>query len=118
MRDTDVKQWRSQLPTTTFVQDFGFFEEGMPLLRWKQEGWKQEDNLPSMRRALPGVDIRICEQGTYKAARLFDIGNLHIGGSSVDSTYVGRKEASYKDLLGIKWFDTGKQARMDREGYV
>jgi len=74
---------------------------------------------PGVGKVLPGARIRICPPSSREVLRRNVPGELHIGGTSVISGYLGGAdaEAFYEDACGT-WLKTGDQAIIDENGVV
>jgi len=65
-------------------------------------------------KALPGSKIKICAPVTQEVLNKNEVGELHIGGTSVINGYLDgvEQDSFYKDEHGI-WLKTGDQACID-----
>ena len=72
-------------------------------------------------RASPGVHLRICTPGSTHALPRGQPGEVHESGPGVITGYLGNNVGSdsfYVDKEARKWFKTGDQAVMHRDGRV
>ncbi len=74
---------------------------------------------PGVGKVLPGARIRICPPSSFSVLPRNVPGELHIGGTSVISSYLENAdaEAFYTDEYG-SWLKTGDQAIIDENGVV
>ncbi|PTD05965.1 putative acyl-CoA synthetase YngI [Fusarium culmorum] len=117
----DIKLCREGLGAQMAIQVFGM-SEGAPIITWKRAdpdlvgSWH-----PGVGKVLPGAAVRICRPETREILPRSEIGELHIGGTSVISKYYdnnrGSDGAMYTDETG-NWLATGDQARIDDKGIV
>ena len=66
-------------------------------------------------RALPGLEVKVVEDGGRELSR-GEIGRLMVRGASMFCGYLKRPELYTVDADG--WFDSGDLARMNDEGYI
>lgn len=117
--DADVKACRSQLGAKTAIQAFGM-SEGVPIVSWLRSDPMLVDGYhPGVGKVLPGANIRVCAPGSNSPLVVNEVGELHIGGSSVIQGYLGgiAAESFYDDSVG-HWHKTGDQAIIDQEGVL
>ncbi|KAF5024213.1 hypothetical protein F66182_3727 [Fusarium sp. NRRL 66182] len=115
----DIRLCREGLGAQSAIQVFGM-SEGAPIMTWKRSdpdlknGWH-----PGVGKVLPGAAVRICRPETREILPRSEIGELHVGGTSVITRYISRDRdgAMYQDEAG-HWLATGDQARMDEDGVV
>ncbi|KAJ4254430.1 hypothetical protein NW762_010028 [Fusarium torreyae] len=115
----DIRLCREGLGAQCSIQVFGM-SEGAPIITWQRtdpdlvDGWH-----PGVGKVLPGAVVRICRPETREILPRSEIGELHIGGTSVITKYLNRDHdgALYRDETG-NWLATGDQARIDEKGVV
>ncbi|KAF5012017.1 hypothetical protein FDECE_1901 [Fusarium decemcellulare] len=115
----DIRLCRKGLGAESAIQVYGM-SEGAPVVTWRRtdpdlvDGWH-----PGVGKVLPGAAARICRPGTHEMLRRSEIGELHIGGTSVITRYLSRDHdgAMYQDETG-PWLATGDQAKIDEKGIV
>lgn len=117
----DIKLCREGLGAQMAIQVFGM-SEGAPIITWKRADPDLVDSWhPGVGKVLPGAAVRICRPETREILPRSEIGELHIGGTSVISKYYdnsrGSDGAMYTDETG-NWLITGDQARIDDKGIV
>ncbi|KAH7311552.1 hypothetical protein B0I35DRAFT_357824 [Stachybotrys elegans] len=115
----DIELCRERLGAKFALQAYGM-SEGAPLISWSQRDDTLIDGFHSgVGKVLPGAAVRICRVGSADVVDRGEAGELHIGGPSVISGYLGHEgsESFYEDDSGI-WLMTGDQAIMDEEGVV
>ncbi|KAL8828178.1 MAG: hypothetical protein Q9191_002742 [Dirinaria sp. TL-2023a] len=68
----------------------------------------------SVGRVQPNATVKICDPDTRETLRRGDIGELHIGGPRVITSYLGLADDQfYVDDDGCNWMATGDQALLD-----
>ncbi|RKL36318.1 hypothetical protein BFJ72_g8447 [Fusarium proliferatum] len=115
----DIRLCREGLGAQMAIQVFGM-SEGAPIITWQRydpdlvDGWH-----PGVGKVLPGAAVRICRPETREILPRSEIGELHIGGTSVVTKYFNRgvDGSIYTDETG-NWLATGDQARIDEKGVV
>ncbi|KAI8721826.1 AMP-binding domain-containing protein [Fusarium sp. LHS14.1] len=115
----DIRLCRQGLGAKCAIQVYGM-SEGAPVITWQRkdpdlvDGWH-----PGVGKVLPGAAARICKPGTREILPRLEIGELHIGGTSVITKYLNKDNdsAMYQDEAG-SWLMTGDQARMDEKGVI
>ncbi|KAM0226425.1 hypothetical protein ACHAPA_002806 [Fusarium lateritium] len=115
----DIRLCHEGLGAQLAVQVFGM-SEGAPIITWQRsdphlaDGWH-----PGVGKVLPGAAARICRPETRQILPRSEIGELHIGGTSVITRYFNRGHdgAMYADESG-NWLATGDQASIDENGIV
>ncbi|KAH7235663.1 hypothetical protein BKA59DRAFT_548486 [Fusarium tricinctum] len=117
----DIRLCHEGLGARLAIQVFGM-SEGAPIITWQRsdphlaDGWH-----PGVGKVLPGAAARICRPETREILPRSEIGELHIGGTSVITKYFNRGRgddgAMYTDDSG-NWLVTGDQARIDENGIV
>ena len=115
----DIQLCRQGLGAKDAIQAYGM-SEGAPLVSWSRQDTMLVDGFhPGIGKALPGVSIRICEPGTRRVLDRNEVGELHIGGSPVISTYWQGADADsfYVDEHG-RWLMSGDQASLDHDGVL
>ncbi|KND86927.1 putative acyl-CoA synthetase YngI [Tolypocladium ophioglossoides CBS 100239] len=115
----DIQLCRQGLGAKDAIQAYGM-SEGAPLVSWSRKDPMLTDGFhPGIGKALPGVSIRICEPGTRKVLDCDEVGELHVGGPSVISSYLGGLDGDgfYTDDFGT-WLASGDQARLDQDGVL
>lgn len=115
----DVMACKTQLGTQTAIQAFGM-SEGVPIASWhRKDPMLINGYHPGVGKVLPGANIRICAPGSKTALAVNEVGELHIGGSSVIRGYLGgiASENFYEDSVG-HWHMTGDQAIIDQDGVL
>jgi len=115
----DIKYCKTRLGGEHVIQGFGL-SEGIPISSW----YRNSPLLAGGHRAgvgeiLPGVRARICLPKSQQPLNRGDVGELHIGGTSVIEKYLNNEQsgAFYKDQYG-SWFITGDQASIDEDGIL
>lgn len=117
--DADVKACRNQLGARTAIQAFGM-SEGVPIVSWHRSDPMLVDGYhPGVGKVLPGANIRVCAPGSKSPLAVNEVGELHIGGSSVVKGYMDgiAADSFYDDCVG-HWFKTGDQAIIDQDGVL
>ncbi|PNY22928.1 Nonribosomal peptide synthetase [Tolypocladium capitatum] len=115
----DIQLCRRGLGAKDAIQAYGM-SEGAPLVSWSRQDPMLTDGYhPGIGKVLPGASIRICEPETRKVLDRDEVGELHIGGPSVISGYLGRPDGDdfYTDDSGT-WLASGDQARLDQDGVL
>lgn len=115
----DIQLCRQGLGCKDAVQAYGM-SEGAPLVSWlRQDPMLADGHHPGVGKVLPGASIRICEPGTRKVLGRDEVGELHLGGPSVISSYLGGPDGGdfYTDDSGT-WLVSGDQARLDQDGVL
>ncbi|RFN51239.1 hypothetical protein FIE12Z_4557 [Fusarium flagelliforme] len=115
----DIRLCCDGLGAQMAIQVFGM-SEGAPIITWKRTDPDLVDSWhPGVGKVLPGAAVRICRPETREILPRSEIGELHIGGTSVISKYYNRDSdgAMYTDETG-NWLVTGDQARIDEKGIV
>ncbi|KAF4968833.1 hypothetical protein FSARC_3862 [Fusarium sarcochroum] len=115
----DIRLCREGLGAQCAIQVFGM-SEGAPIITWQRtdpdlvDGWHS-----GVGKVLPGAAVRICRPETREILPRSEIGELHIGGTSVITKYFNRDHDGvlYRDETG-NWLATGDQARIDEKGVV
>ncbi|KAM0351944.1 hypothetical protein ACHAPU_002460 [Fusarium lateritium] len=119
IQPADVRLCHEGLGAQLAIQVFGM-SEGAPIITWQRSdphlanGWH-----PGVGKVLPGAAARICRPETREILPRSEIGELHIGGTSVITKYLNRglDGVMYADESG-NWLMTGDQARIDENGIV
>lgn len=117
--DADVKACRNQLGAKTAIQAFGM-SEGSPIVSWLRSDPMLVDGYHAgVGKALPGANIRVCAPGSQTPLAVNEVGELHMGGTSVIRGYLGgvSAESFYEDSVG-HWLKTGDQAIIDQDGVL
>lgn len=119
--EADVRLCREALGAERAIQGFGM-SEGAPVASWQMRdprlgagsGWH-----PGVGRVLPGASVRVCAPGQRRPLAVNEVGELHIGGSTVVRGYLGgvAAESFYDDDAG-HWHVTGDQATIDEDGVL
>ncbi|KAF7552804.1 hypothetical protein G7Z17_g4065 [Cylindrodendrum hubeiense] len=115
----DINLCRQGLGAEMAIQVYGL-SEGAPLATFARTDSDLVDGYhPGVGKALPGAALRICRPGSREVLRRGDIGELHVGGTSVVTKYYNRErdETMYEDESG-PWFATGDQATIDEDGIM
>ena len=115
----DLQQCREGLGAKDATQAYGM-SEGAPVVSWnRQDPYLRNGSQSAVGKVLPGARIRICLPKTRDPLRCNEVGELHIGGTSVISAYTNGDDSSsfYTDQHG-KWLITGDQARVTHDGLV
>ncbi|KAF7560834.1 hypothetical protein G7046_g3320 [Stylonectria norvegica] len=115
----DVRLCREALGAEHAIQAYGM-SEGAPVVSWVRSDPLLVDGYhPGVGKVLPGSAIRICRPGSCEVLRQSEVGELHIGGSSVISSYFNGNtgDTVYSDKFGT-WLATGDQAKIDENGIV
>jgi acyl-CoA synthetase (AMP-forming)/AMP-acid ligase II len=118
--EDDIRLCQQQLGATHAIQGYGL-SEGAPVLSWKRSDPMLRDSgyHAELGKALPGANLRICAPGQRQALERNQVGELHIGGSSVIRGYLHGIDSSafYADDVG-NWLVPGDQATMDDDGVL
>lgn len=115
----DLQQCREGLGAKDATQAYGM-SEGAPIVSWnRQDPCLRNGYHSAVGKVLPGARIRICDPETRDLLQCGQVGELHIGGTSVISQYTNGDNGScfYTDEHG-KWLITGDQAHVTHEGWV
>lgn len=115
----DVVLGREALGARYVIQGFGL-SEGAPVASWRVSDplirgrWHR-----GVGRVLPGARLRVCAVGKRTPIAVNEVGELHVGGSSVIGGYLGggASDSFYDDHAG-HWHVTGDQAVIDEEGVL
>ncbi|KAH6981772.1 hypothetical protein BKA56DRAFT_672572 [Ilyonectria sp. MPI-CAGE-AT-0026] len=115
----DVDLCRQGLGAKMAIQVYGL-SEGAPLVTFARTDPMLLDGYhPGVGKVLPGAAARVCRPGTREILRRGDVGELHVGGTSIIAEYYNRErdDSMYEDESG-PWFATGDQAKIDEHGIV
>ena len=119
IRKDDIDLCRQGLGAKNAIQAYGL-SEGAPLISWSRTDPMLADGYHiGVGKVLPGTNVRICRQGSKDILNRGQVGELHVGGSSIISNYLGNVncDSFYNDHRG-NWFVTGDQAKLDHDGVV
>lgn len=112
----DVRLCYDVLHVSQVTNSYGSTESGF-ITGPFQPSNKAYDALPSGRMA-PGTRARICLPGSRAPLKRGEVGELHEGGMTVISEYIGGDNSSfYTDEVGA-WHITGDQAIMAETGEI
>ena len=115
----DIRLCQKILGARDAIQAYGM-SEGAPVISWRRnDPLLASDYSLGAGKVLPGASIRVCNYHSHEVVGLNEVGELHIGGSSVITGYLNdlTAEAYYDDDCG-RWFKTGDQAVVDDNGVV
>ena len=115
---TDVRLCHDVLHVSQVTNSYGLTESGF-ITRdvLPSTASKAYDALPSGRVA-PGVRVRICLPGSRTPLKRGEVGELHEGGMTIISEYIGGDDSGfYTDEVGL-WHITGDQAIMADTGVI
>ncbi|VUC37003.1 unnamed protein product [Clonostachys rosea] len=115
----DIDMCRQGLGAKDAIQAYGM-SEGAPTLSWARSDELLIDGFhPGVGKALPGVWVRICNPETREVLPYDKLGEIHLGGYSVISSYLDGAESNsfYRDGCGT-WLMTGDQGCMDSNGVL
>jgi acyl-CoA synthetase (AMP-forming)/AMP-acid ligase II len=115
----DIEKCKDVLRCKKAMQAYGL-SEGAPVCSWSQDdplliqGYHE-----GVGKVLPGARVKICNPGERDSLRRGEPGELHVGGTSIVSGYLGGRHASsfYGDAE-MTWFRTGDQAVMDEKDVI
>jgi len=117
----DIRMCKEGLGVEAAIQGFGM-TEGLPVATWISDdpllvsrGGYHE----GVGKVMQGANMRICVPKTTEIVARNEVGELHIGGTSVISSYLHgvEPETFYEDKFG-SWLRTGDQARIDNDGVL
>ena len=112
----DVRLCYDILHVSQVTNSYGLTESGF-ITGPFQPSNKSYDTLPCGRMA-PGVRARICSPGSRAPLRRGEVGELHEGGMTIISEYIGGDNSCfYTDEVGL-WHITGDQAIMAETGEI
>lgn len=123
---TLIRKIRQVFPGTHVYNQHGM-TEGSGIISWPStmdflSSTPNYQEIVAVGSALPGNKIRILATNNppYRILRKGEIGELHIGGSSVCPRYLGdqRPELFYLDNDGESWFITGDRGMIDNDNWV
>ncbi|KPM37911.1 hypothetical protein AK830_g8655, partial [Neonectria ditissima] len=115
----DIQLCRRGLGAGAAIQVYGM-SEGAPLVTFARTDPDLVDGYhPGVGKVLPGAAARVCRPGSRDVLRRGEVGELHVGGTSIITGYYGRgpDESMYRDAAG-PWLATGDQASIDEQGVV
>ena len=115
----DIQMCRDKLGAKDAIQAYGM-SEGAPLLSWSRVDEKLRNGFhPGVGKVLSGAAVRICHPKSRQVLARNQVGELHVSGASVISSYLGVAdgESFYEDSFG-RWLMTGDQGMMDLDGIV
>lgn len=116
--EADVRLCKDGFGARDVVQGFGL-SEGSPLVSWvRGDRLLKNGYHAGVGKVLPGSKIRVCAPGSQEVLQRNEIGELHIGGSSVIKGYLGGRspESFYTDVEGgCSWHMTGDQVFIDED---
>jgi acyl-CoA synthetase (AMP-forming)/AMP-acid ligase II len=116
---SDIVLCRDKLGSEDAIQCFGM-SEGAPVISWLRPDPLLRDGFhPGVGKVLPGANMRICAPGERRPLGRNQLGELHIGGPSVITGYIGGVSADsfYSDHIG-NWLVTGDQGLIDDDGVL
>lgn len=119
IHEADIQLARSSLGSKDAIQAFGM-SEGAPITSWiRGDPLLVDGYRPGVGKVLPGCRIRICAPETHISLNRNEVGELHIGGTSVIKGYLQGADADkfYEDDAG-HWCMTGDQAMIDNDGVL
>jgi acyl-CoA synthetase (AMP-forming)/AMP-acid ligase II len=117
--EEDIRQAKEGFGSEAVIQSYGM-SEGAPITSWRRTDPLLKDGYhPGVGKVLPGANLRICEPGSSKVLARGEVGEIHIGGTSVIPHYLHNFESRsfYKDDIG-HWLVTGDQGKMDNNGVL
>ncbi len=112
--EADIRLSRDRLGSKHAIQAFGM-SEGAPVVSWMRgDPLLRQGFHPGVGKALPGTNIRICAPRSRRPLLRNQVGELHIGGTSVIRGYLHSvdEDSFYTDERG-RWLVTGDQASID-----
>lgn len=114
----DVRLCSEVLHVSQVTNSYGLTESGFITRDFRTStASKAYDTLPSGRVA-PGVRARICLPGSHAPLKRGEVGELHEGGMTVISEYIGGDNSGfYTDEVGL-WHITGDQSIMAETGEI
>ena len=115
----DIDLCRQQLGAADAIQAYGM-SEGAPLASWSRADKLLVNGYhPGVGKVLPGASIKVCVYGSQKTLNRNEVGELHVGGPSVITSYVSNvdSEAFYESASQI-WLKTGDEAMIDSDGVL
>ncbi|KAK7397866.1 hypothetical protein QQX98_012770 [Neonectria punicea] len=115
----DIDLCRKGLGAKMAIQVYGM-SEGAPLITFARTDPDLVDGYhPGVGKVLPGAAARVCRPGSREVLRRGEVGELHVGGTSIITRYYNREQddSMYRDEAG-PWLATGDQARIDEQGVV
>jgi acyl-CoA synthetase (AMP-forming)/AMP-acid ligase II len=115
----DIQKCKDVLRCKKATKAYGL-SEGAPVCSWSQDdplliqGYHE-----GVGKVLPGARVKICNPGERHSLKRGEPGELHVGGTSIVSGYLGGRHASsfYGDAE-MTWFRTGDQAVMDEKDVI
>jgi acyl-CoA synthetase (AMP-forming)/AMP-acid ligase II len=117
--EEDIRQAKEGFGSEAVIQSYGM-SEGAPITSWRRtDPLLKSGYHPGVGKVLPGANLRICEPGSTNALACGEVGEIHIGGTSVIPHYLHNFESRsfYKDNIG-HWLVTGDQGKMDNNGVL
>lgn len=115
----DIRLCRQILGADHAIQVYGMSETG-PVVTWKRSDPSLVEGYHAgVGRVLPGAAARVCRPRSREVLHRSEIGELHIGGSCVISSYRNGDDEGvlYSDISGT-WIVTGDRAQIDENGIV
>ncbi|KAI5464893.1 hypothetical protein BGZ63DRAFT_461888 [Mariannaea sp. PMI_226] len=115
----DIRLCCEGLGAKVAIQVYGM-SEGAPLITFARSDPDYAGGYhPGVGKILPGAKARICRPGSREILRRGDIGELHVGGTSIITRYFNRERdpALYNDGT-VSWLVTGDQAKIDERGII
>lgn len=115
----DIELCQSGLGAKVAIQVYGM-SEGAPLITFARTDADYASGYhEGVGKVLPGARVRVCRPGSRRVLRRGEVGELHVGGTSVITGYLDREadESMYEDEVG-NWLVTGDQAKIDALGIV
>lgn len=116
--DEDIRLCKNDFGARDVVQGFGL-SEGSPLVSWSRADPLLNDGYHAgVGKVLTGSKIRVCAPGSRDVLNRNEVGELHIGGTSVIKGYLGGRspESFYTDVEGhCSWHITGDQVFIDED---
>jgi len=76
------------------------------------------ERLLSAGRAIPGVDVRVCDVATAAELPVGEPGEIHLRSEQIMKGFLGRPQATAEVLTIDGWFRTGDIGRLDADGYL
>jgi acyl-CoA synthetase (AMP-forming)/AMP-acid ligase II len=115
----DIRMCKDGLGVKAAVQGFGM-SEGVPFASWHSQDpilQAQGGFHPGVGKVSRGSNIRICRPDSTEVLNCNEIGELHVGGTSLISSYLNGvdEDKFYEDEFG-HWMKTGDQAKIDEDG--
>ena len=114
----DVRLCHDILHVNQVVNCYGLTESGFIATSFQASTASKVYDVPPSGRLVPGARARICSPGSRSPLERGEVGELHEGGMTVISQYLGGDNSDfYTDEVGL-WHMTGDQAIMAETGEI